>query len=250
MAVESPVPRPAGGRKRSSVAELRTSEDAVEALESDTVRLRGRGRELLGIGGASPSLDKRDVVRASGWSNLLRLCALAAVDGARITALVVVSAQVSASLGIANLSVVGSYEMYTSVIAALGVGAWVARGMGQGRLATYAGFLSGLMLLGTAVATNIWLLLLLGIAGGAAGGVVIAVHRPLIMESFPSGSAGPGDVNPHGRTRSWFGGHRGLGGRPRGVRVVLAYLDAGSRCRQFVRRRLVPCIDGSRSRSI
>jgi ABC-type branched-subunit amino acid transport system ATPase component len=187
MEVDSTVPRPARGRKRSSETELRTFGDAVEALESDTVRLRGQGRELLGIGGASPSLNGRDIVRAPGWSNLLRLCALAAVDGARITALVVVSAQVSTSLGIANLSVVSSYAMYASVIVALGVGAWVARGMGQGRLATCAGFLSGLILLSTAVATNIWLLLLLGIAGGAAGGVVIAVHRPLIMESFPPG---------------------------------------------------------------
>ena len=162
--------------------------DVVVALEERQQALRARARRAFGVrgeDGSAPAL--RDAISAAGgWYPLAALSALVAVGELHAFGVAALGPEISASLGIGK-SVVASLLLLRALalaVAALPLAAVVQRRPRRAGVSVAAAFAWAAMTVVTAFVTNVWGLLGVLAASGAAAGSVQALHRPLLLDTY------------------------------------------------------------------
>ena len=150
---------------------------------------RQAGRAALGVDGAEVRGSLRDVLRrAPGPYPLLALGLLVVVDQFQGYALIVLGPEVAHALHIGKSTLGGliALKIVALTCAALPVAAWVHHRPRRAFVSVVTAVAWSLMTLVTGTVTAAWQLALVLLGDGASSGSVQAVHRPLLIDSYPA----------------------------------------------------------------
>jgi ABC-type branched-subunit amino acid transport system ATPase component/sugar phosphate permease len=183
--------------QRDHLSQLREEEALVDEVEQTREELRAGAREKLGVTGETehmPSLG--DVLRIPGVTAypLLALGVLSVVDTFQSYAFSVLTPEISRALGVGKGAIAGVHALKTLSIALapLPVAALAQRRARRALLSIISAFVWSAVAISTGLVTLIWGLLLVLILDGLTTGSVQALHRPLLLDSYP----------PEGRVRA------------------------------------------------
>ena len=162
----------------------------VEELAAERIRLREEGRELLGVtGDEGPNRRLGEVLRGSGvgYYPLTALGVLSIVDTFQGYAFTVLTPEISRSLGIGlgAISLLLVVKTLAIAVAPLPVAAMVQRHPRRAQVVIAGAVLWSLTTLFSGFATGVWVLALVLVLDGLSSGTTIAVHQPLLMDSYP-----------------------------------------------------------------
>ncbi|MEA3020524.1 MAG: hypothetical protein QOI47_2048, partial [Actinomycetota bacterium] len=164
-------------------------EGAVEELEGARVRLRGLARRAIGIMGDDEAPPLLRSIRESGvgWYPLLALGLLVLVDEFQGHAIEILGPEIAGGLGISKTALAGALALKTLAIttAVLPIAAWVQNKPRRAAVSIATAFAWSVFTVMTGFVVSIWGLLMVMLADGATTGSVRAVHRPLIVDSYP-----------------------------------------------------------------
>lgn len=158
-------------------------------LSSDANEVRAAGRRALGITGESgPTARLGDVVRSGkGWYPITALGALTIVDAFQGSAYAILGPDIADTLGLSRGTIAGLAALRLLAIfgATLPAAALSQRVPRRGLLSAVAGFawvITALMigLARTSLLLGVWLVL-----SGMGNGTSQALHRPLVIDSYP-----------------------------------------------------------------
>lgn len=162
---------------------------ALARLEHVRAEMHQQAKELLGIGAGSVGSGLRRAIRASGsrWYPLLALGGLVVVDRAQSFAVFVLGPEIAGGTGVSQtqLATLVALKTLAIALAALPVAAAVERRPRRALVAIACGLVWALATAGTGLATTIWVLLFFFILDGISTGAVVAVHHPLLSDSYP-----------------------------------------------------------------
>ena len=169
---------------------VREAEEAVEQLARERAQLREQARAALGITGvAEDPAPLREGIRRSGvgWYPVLALSVLVVVDEFQGYAVSIMGPEISRSLGIgkSTLAFLVLLKTLAVMLASLPIAAAVQHRPRRAVVSIVAAFGWGVMTLFTGFVTSVWGLLAALVADGATTGSVQAVHRPLLVDSYP-----------------------------------------------------------------
>jgi ABC-type branched-subunit amino acid transport system ATPase component/predicted MFS family arabinose efflux permease len=162
----------------------------IEEPQAGIEAVRAAGRAAMGVTGQDVRESLRSALRAShaGWYPLLALGLLAIIDTFQLYAYVTLGPDISASLGISKTAVtmILVLDQLAIVLASLAAAGLVQRVPRRGLVASTTGMAWSLMTLLTGLVTSIWQLGLVMVADGASSGSVHAVHKPLLLDTYPA----------------------------------------------------------------
>ena len=147
-------------------------------------------RELIGIGGLPPSHLTDEVARSGvGWYPAGAIGLLGMVDQFQGQALIVLTPEVSRSLGIPPAALAGilMLSFLTFMLAGLPIASFVGRHGRRGLISVLTGLGWSLTTIGTTFVGNGVGLTAITMADGATSGSVNALHPALLADSYPTG---------------------------------------------------------------
>ncbi len=162
---------------------------AIDDLEARKPAKRAVVRSTNGLP-ATPKVQRLNAsMRDAGttWYPLVALSFLVIVDGFQTQALFVLSPDVSSTLGIgpALLSAGVLIQTVATAIAAVLMSAYAARSRRRGLITIVTAFGWSISAMFTGFVINIFGLMVFLILNGISNGSVLAVHPPLLMDSYP-----------------------------------------------------------------
>jgi ABC-type branched-subunit amino acid transport system ATPase component len=164
-------------------------DDAVDEIEGARARLRGLARKAIGIAGdaEAPPLIRSIKESGVGWYPLLALGLLVLVDEFQGHAIEILGPEIAGGLGISKAALAGALALKTLAItmAVLPIAAWVQHKPRRATVSIATAFAWSIFTLMTGYVVSIWGLLMVMLADGATTGSVRAVHRPLVVDSYP-----------------------------------------------------------------
>jgi ABC-type branched-subunit amino acid transport system ATPase component/predicted MFS family arabinose efflux permease len=162
----------------------------IDPSESSHEALRSTGRAAMGVTGEEVEESLANAVRRSraGWYPLLALGLLAVIDTFQLNAYVTLGPDISQTLGISRTAVtlIVVLDQLAIVLAGLAVAGLVQRVPRRGLVASTTGMAWSVLTLLTGLVTSLWQLGLVMIADGASSGSVHAVHKPLLLDTYPA----------------------------------------------------------------
>jgi ABC-type branched-subunit amino acid transport system ATPase component/MFS family permease len=175
---------------RAHVEEIHRAEEAVEDLEATQRRLRARARAVLGVTGSEEGLvPLRQAIRSSGvgWYPLIAVSLLVVVDQFPTYAFAILGPEISHTLGVGKsvLAFLVLLKTLAVMVASLPMAALVQRRPRRAVISKVTAFGWSAATLVCAFVLNAWQLLGVLVADGASTGSVEAVHRPLLVDSYP-----------------------------------------------------------------
>ena len=174
---------------RSVLAKLHAEERAVAEVEAAQAGMRKAARAAIGVTGAEETVPLREGVKRSnvGWYPLLALGGLAIVDEFQGYAFFVLGPEISDGLGISRgaLTAVVALKTVAIAIGALPIAAYAQRETRRASIAVITAFAWAIVTLFTGFVTGLLALMVVLILNGLSGASVHAVHRPLLLDSYP-----------------------------------------------------------------
>ncbi|MHB8464292.1 MAG: MFS transporter [Acidimicrobiales bacterium] len=167
----------------------RMEKAAVDELDGARGRLRGLARKAIGIVGDydAPPLLRSIKESGVGWYPLVALGLLVFVDEFQGHAIEILGPEIAGGLGISKTALAGVLALKTLAIttAVLPIAAWVQNKPRRAAVSIVTAFAWSAFTLVTGYVVSIWGLLMVMLADGATTGSVRAVHRPLLVDSYP-----------------------------------------------------------------
>ena len=164
------------------------SKDVVDVIEVQRDELRDVVRTAIGFD-EGPGVSLIEGIRASGmgWYALLALGLLIIVDQFQTFGFTVLGPEIANALGLnkSALAALLAVKTVALTLAALPIAAFVQRKSRRGSVAVLTGLGWGLMTLCTGFVVSAWGLLLVLVLDGATSGSVVAVHEPLLIDTYP-----------------------------------------------------------------
>ena len=161
----------------------------IDQAEVSTDALRAAGRAAMGVTGDDVKESLRSAVRRSraGWYPLLAIGLLAVIDTFQLYAYVTLAPDISQTLGISRTAVtmILVLDQLAIVLASFAVAGLVQRVPRRGVVASTTGIAWSVLTLVTGLVTSIWHLGGVMIGNGVASGSVHAVHKPLLLDTYP-----------------------------------------------------------------
>jgi ABC-type branched-subunit amino acid transport system ATPase component/MFS family permease len=175
---------------RDHLAELRDAEAGVDAIGTTQERLREQAREVLGVTGsdeAPPPLRESIARSGVGWYPLAALGLLVVVDQFQTWGLSILGPEVSRAIGVSKgtLAFLVLLKTLAVMLTSLPMAAYVQHHPRRALVAKVTAFGWSIATLVSGFVINVWGLLLVLVTDGASTGSVEAVHRPLLMDSYP-----------------------------------------------------------------
>lgn len=165
------------------------SKDAVAEVETMRELVRLTARAALGVVGREDAPPLREAIHRSkvGWYPLLALSVLVVVDEFQQYAFFVLGPEISSALGVSRsaLAALAALKLLALSLATLPMAAYVQREARRAALSIITGFTRGVMVLLTGFVTSVFGLMAVMWGDGASNGSVRALHRPLLMDSYP-----------------------------------------------------------------
>jgi ABC-type branched-subunit amino acid transport system ATPase component/MFS family permease len=165
------------------------AEDLAERIERARDRARATARAAVGVVDATEAPPLREAIASSGagWYPLIALSILVAVDQFQSYGYFVLGPEISATLGISRptLAALNALKLILVSLASLPLAAAVQRRARRGLVAIASAVAWSVMTILTGVATSVAGLAVVLIMDGASTGAVEAVHRPLLVDSYP-----------------------------------------------------------------
>ena len=162
---------------------------ALARLEQVREEMHQQARTLLGIGAGTVAGGLRSAMRASGsrWYPLLALGGLVVVDRAQSFAVFVLGPEIAGGTGVSQtqLATLVALKTLAIALAALPVAAAVEHHPRRAAVAIACGLVWAVATAGTGLATAFWGLLFFFVLDGISTGAVVAVHHPLLADSYP-----------------------------------------------------------------
>jgi len=183
-------PMSAQRRRRTADAEARRAADevTVEALEERRDGLRSVVRSAIGFDNES-TVPLAEGIRLSGmgWYPMIALGLLIIVDQFQSFGFTVLGPEIADALGLSKSSLAALLALKTIALtlAALPMAAVVQHRARRGSLAVITGLGWGLMTLCTGFVVSAWGLLFVLVADGGTSGSVVAIHEPLLVDTYP-----------------------------------------------------------------
>jgi ABC-type branched-subunit amino acid transport system ATPase component/predicted MFS family arabinose efflux permease len=166
-----------------------TDISALQRLELVREQMHARAKEMLGVGPGVGSSGLRRDMRATGsrWYPLLALGGLVLVDRAQSFAVFVLGPEIAGGTGVTQTQLAALVALKTLAIAlaALPFAALVEGRPRRALIAISCGIVWALATGGTGLATTFWILLLFFVLDGISTGAVVAIHHPLLSDSYP-----------------------------------------------------------------
>ncbi|HEX9681656.1 MAG TPA: MFS transporter [Acidimicrobiales bacterium] len=165
--------------------------DDLDALEQARETLRDRARQVLGVSGAGaadlPPLAEGIARSGVGWYPLAALSLLIVVDQFQTWGFAILGPEVSRALGVGKgtLAFLVLLKTLSVMVASLPMAAFVQHRTRRALVAKVTAFGWAIATLCSAFVINVWGLLVVLVADGASTGSVEAVHRPLLVDSYP-----------------------------------------------------------------
>ncbi|MBI1350269.1 MAG: MFS transporter [Actinomycetales bacterium] len=162
---------------------------ALGRLEQVRTEMHHQAKTLLGVGAGTMSGGLRSAMRASGsrWYPLLALGGLVVVDRAQSFAVFVLGPEIAGGTGVSQtqLATLVALKTLAIALAALPVAAAVEHHPRRAAVAIACGLVWAVATAGTGLATAFWGLLFFFVLDGISTGAVVAVHHPLLADSYP-----------------------------------------------------------------
>ena len=162
----------------------------VDEITSAQHRFRDGARALLGVAGDRRLPSLRDAVASSGagWFPLAALGGLALTDELVSFAMIATGPELGRALGIGRGAVAFLVVLKTLAVlaAALPVAALVHRGRSRGTITAVAAAVWSVATVVAAFTIDVGGLLLAMVAYGAAAAAIVAVHTPLLADTYPA----------------------------------------------------------------
>jgi ABC-type branched-subunit amino acid transport system ATPase component/predicted MFS family arabinose efflux permease len=162
----------------------------IDQAEASRDALRIAGRAAMGVSGEGVGESLAGVVRRSGvgWYPLLAVGLLAVVDSFQLFAYVTLGPEISQTLGISRTAVtlILVLDQLAIVLASFVVAGLAQRVPRRGLIASSTGIAWSVLTLFAGLVTSIWQLAAVLVADGASTGSVHAVHKPLLLDTYPS----------------------------------------------------------------
>lgn len=161
----------------------------LNRLEQVRGQVHDQAKALLGVGPGTVSSGLRHDLRAAGarWYPLLALGGLVVVDRAQSFAVYVLGPEIAGGTGTTQtqLATLVALKTLAIALAALPFAAAVERRPRRAMIAIACGLLWAVATAGTGLTTTIWGLLFFFVLDGISTGAVVAVHHPLLSDSYP-----------------------------------------------------------------
>jgi ABC-type branched-subunit amino acid transport system ATPase component/sugar phosphate permease len=174
---------------RSTLAKLHAEERAVAEVEAAQTGMRAAARAAIGVTGAEETVPLREGVKRAGvgWYPLVALGGLAIVDEFQGYAFFVLGPEISDGLGVSRGAVAAAVALKTVAIAigALPIAAYAQRQTRRASIAVVTAFAWAIVTLFTGFVTGLLALIVVLVLNGLSGASVHAVHRPLLLDSYP-----------------------------------------------------------------
>jgi len=162
----------------------------IDAPEVGLDALREAGRAAMGVTGEGVAESLAAAVRGSraGWYPLLSVGLLAVIDTFQLYAYVALGPDIATSLGISHTAVtmILVLDQLAIVVAGLAVAGLVQRVPRRGLVASATGIAWSVLTLFTGLVGSLWQLGCVMVADGASSGSVQAVHKPLLLDTYPA----------------------------------------------------------------
>jgi ABC-type branched-subunit amino acid transport system ATPase component/MFS family permease len=183
-------PSPVTAPEVAHVDEIHRAEQTVEELALTQQRLREKARAVLGITGETgdvPPLAEGMARSGVGWYPLIALALLLVVDQFQTWGFAVLGPEISRSLGVSRglLAFLVLLKTLSVMLASLPMAAYVQHRPRRALVAKVTAFGWSLATLCSGFVINVWGLLLVLVTDGVSTGSVEAVHRPLLIDSYP-----------------------------------------------------------------
>lgn len=163
----------------------------IDSLAETRDRLRDQARSAIGIsGGTHEATSLRETIGRMGlsWYPLGALGVLAIVDTFHTYAFRVLTPEVSSTLGIGKgmIALLIALKTLANALSPLPMAAFVQRRPRRAIVALVTGIAWSLVAVSTTFVGSVWGLMLLLVADGLTTGSVQAIHRPLLVDSYPA----------------------------------------------------------------
>lgn len=162
---------------------------AVSRLERVREQMHTQAKEMLGVGPGVVSGGLRRDMRDSGsrWYPLVALGGLVLVDRAQSFAVFVLGPEIAGGTGVTQtqLATLVALKTLAIALAALPFAALVNGRPRRALIAICCGIVWAFGTGGTGLATTFWILLFFFVLDGISTGAVVAVHHPLLSDSYP-----------------------------------------------------------------
>ena len=167
----------------------RTPELAVQEIDAIRERMRGVGREALGVPGTDRTTKLREGLGKAGvgWYPLIALSTLIVVDQLQGYAFFVLGPEISSSLGISKGALAGlsTLKILAITTATLPTAAFIQKYGRRALVSIVNAFAWSICTLFTGLVSGPWTLAAVLLADGASTGTVQATHNPLLMDTHP-----------------------------------------------------------------
>jgi ABC-type branched-subunit amino acid transport system ATPase component/MFS family permease len=151
--------------------------------------LRDKARRILGVSGDDevPALAEGISRSGVGWYPLVALSLLIVVDQFQTWGLSILGPEISRSLGITKgtLAFLVLVKTISIMVASLPMAAFVQRRARRAVVAKVTAFGWAIATFCSGLVLDVWSLLAVLVADGASTGSVEAVHRPLLVDTYP-----------------------------------------------------------------
>ena len=158
-------------------------------LERSRQELHDRAREQLGITGSAEAPPLRKVLRDNkvSWYPISALGALAIVDQFQGYVFTVLTPDMARSLGLGIGAIAGmrTLQALAHSLSPLPMAALTQNRAWRAALAVITAFGWSLITAGTGLVVNLWGLAIVLVSDGLLVGSAVALHRPLIMDTYP-----------------------------------------------------------------
>ncbi len=162
----------------------------IDTPDASLEAMREAGRAAMGVSGddVEGSLSAAVAGSSAGWYPLLAVGLLAVIDTFQLYAYVALGPDISSSLGISKTAVtmILVFDQLAIVLAGLAVAGLVQRVPRRGLVASATGIAWSLLTLFTGLVSSLWQLGCVMVADGASSGSVQAVHKPLLLDTYPA----------------------------------------------------------------
>lgn len=158
-------------------------------LERSRDELHQQARERLGFTGSGDAPPLRKVFREHqvGWYPISALGALAVVDQFQGYVFTVLTPDIARSLGLSLAAIAGmrTLQALAHAVSPLPMAALTQNRAWRAALCIITAFGWSLITAGTGLVVNLWGLAIVLVADGLLVGSAVALHRPLIMDTYP-----------------------------------------------------------------
>lgn len=158
-------------------------------LERSRDELHQQARERLGFTGSEDAPPLRKVFRQSGvgWYPIGALGLLALVDQFQAYVFTVLTPDIARSLGLSVAAIAGmrTLQALAHAVSPLPMAALTQNRAWRAALCVITAFGWSLITAGTGLVVNLWGLAIVLVGDGLLVGSAVALHRPLIMDSYP-----------------------------------------------------------------